>query len=141
MDQHIFQNCSEEERREMLEDNAASITTGKYHRRFAPEEKNQRRKRVCEIDIALQELEEENAAFKAEMKMRKEPLVEEKAQLLSEIKSNGKFMDGKLYKIVDREKHEVGFYNEDGDLVEQRRMTKEDNQLDMSDAFRQAANL
>lgn len=141
MEQSIFKSYPEEQRKQMLEDNAAQITKGKYHRAFGIDEKNQRRQRVCEIEITLQELDEETAEFKASMKLRREPLIDEKKQLLADIKSNGEYVEGNLYKIIDRDKREVGFYNEDGELVEQRRMTKEDNQLDISDVFKVASNL
>jgi len=141
MQQQIFQNYNEEARREMLEDNASQVTLGHYTRKFSQAEKHQRQKRNAEIDIQLAEIREELDAFKISIKNRMSPLQEEKNKILEEIKSNGEYIEGKLYKIIDREAKEVGFYDEDGNLVEQRRMTKEDNQLHISDAFKEAANM
>lgn len=141
MKQTLFENMPDDQRKQLLEDNAAQITKGKYHRTFTVDEKNQRRKQVCDIDLAILELDEAAAAFRTEMKMRKDPLVDEKKKLLAEIKSNGETVEGNLYKMIDRENREVGFYNEQGMLVEQRRMTKEDNQLSIQDAFHDASGL
>lgn len=139
MQQQIFQNYDEDMRRQMLEDNASKVTMGHYTRKFSHGEKQQRQKRNAEIDIQLAEIREELAAFKLQIKNRMDPLQEEKNKLLDEIKSNGQYVEGKLYKIVDRDAKEVGLYDEDGNLVEQRRMTKEDNEISFGDAVMHAA--
>ena len=131
MDQVLFQGFTDDQREAMLEANADEITKGRYTKRFSGHEKNERRKRNAEIDIELAKINEEYDEVKKEFKERKEPLLDEKKTILEEIKAGGKFVEGKLYKIVDREKKEVGYYDEDGFLVEQRRMTSEDRQASL----------
>ena len=42
-------------------------------------------------------------------------------QILGNLKQGGVYVTGKLYKLIDRDERAVGFYNEDGDLVSQRK--------------------
>ena len=60
------------------------------------------------------------------------PLVDEKNKLLGEIKADGEYVQGKLYKFVDREEGMVGYYNGDGDLVESRKITSADRQATLN---------
>lgn len=141
MKQRLFEDYPEEQRIQMLEDNASQVTKGKYTRRLTPAEKNIKRKRVCELDIELNDIEEELKAVREDFKERKTPLINEKSELLSDIKNGGVYVEGNLYKIVDRESKEVGYYNDEGELVEQRKMTKEDLQLSINEAVSLASNM
>ena len=141
MKKYIFQDMSQEERTQMLMDNASSISNGDYSRKLTEDERNAYRKRICDIDIEIENIDEELTEIKKDFKDRKDPLVGEKKKLLTDVRSNFKIVSGKLYKLVDRDKKMVGFYNEDGELVEERRMTKEDNQISITEAFNTAANM
>lgn len=131
MKQQLFEGFTDEQRIQMLEDNCDAIVTEKFTKRFSGAEKNERRKRNSEIDIELGLISEDEKEMKAQIKARKEPLLEEKARILSELKANGRFVEGKVYKFVDRDNKEVGYYDEDGTLVEQRAMTSSDKQITM----------
>ena len=131
MEQHLFQEYAPEERKQMLEDNADEIVEKNYHRKFNSAEKNLRRTRNSEIDLEISDLDEELKSFKESIKNRRNPLVEEKRKILDEIKSDGEYIKGKVYKMVDIEKKEVAFYDPEGNLIEQRRMTNEDRTLFM----------
>ena len=131
MEMTLFQNYPPEERKQMLEDNADEVTKGHYTRHFSDVERNQRRTRSCELDILLDDIDDELASFKEVIKARRKPLVEEKNKLKEEIKANGEYVEGTLYKIVDRDEKMVGFYDEEGNCVESRRMTPADRQVAM----------
>ena len=93
MKQILFENFTDEQRIQMLEDNCDAVVT------------------------------EDEKEFKRQIKERKQPLLDEKQRLLDEIKMNGLYVEGRVFKFIDREAKEVGLYDEDGYLVEQRRMT------------------
>lgn len=136
MQQTLFQNYPPEERRQLLEDNADEILEMNFTRKFSGTEKNIRRARNSEIDLELEELDEKLKKYKDEIKLKRDPLVEEKKRILAEIKADGEFIKGKVHKMIDRDNREVGFYDEEGNLVEQRKMTKEDRQVSMKFASR-----
>ena len=131
MEKALFQEYPLEERKQMLEDNADEIVEKSYTRKFNSTERNIRRTRNSEIDLELEEIDKELKAFKESIKNKREPLVTEKKRILDEIKSDGEFVKGKVYKMVDTEKREVHFYDEEGNCIESRRMTNEDRQIMM----------
>lgn len=127
----LFEGFTDEQRIQMLEDNCDAIVNEKYTKRFTGTERNERRKRNAEIDLELAIIAEDEKAMKEQIKERKKPLLEEKAKLLEEIKMNGKYVEGRVFKFIDREAKEVGYYDEDALLVEQRKMTNADKQLSL----------
>ena len=131
MEKALFQEYPIEERKQMLEDNADEIVEKSYTRKFNSTERNIRRARNTEIDLELAEIDEKLKQYKEEIKNLREPLVTEKKRILDEIKSDGEFVKGKVFKMVDTEKREVHFYDEEGNCIESRRMTKEDRQIMM----------
>lgn len=131
MKQQLFEGFADEQRIQMLEDNCDAIVTEKFTKRFSGTEKNERRKRNAEIDLELAIISEDEKVMKEQIKQRRQPLMEEKQKLLEEIRANGRFVEGKVYKFIDREAKEVGFYDEDGFLVEQRKMMNSDKQITM----------
>lgn len=112
----------------MLEDNAEETYKGKYHRQFTTEERNQRKTRNSDIDIDLEVIDEEFNQIKQEFKAKRQPLVDEKKRILAEIKANGEYVEGRLHKIIDWDAKEVGIYDDEGNLTEQRRLTAADKQ-------------
>lgn len=132
MDKELFKGYDPETRRRLLEDNCNSIELKNYTKRFNDAEREFRRKRNTEIDLELQVIKEDEDIFKEQTKARRKPLVDEKTKLLGEIKADGEYVQGKLYKFVDREEGMVGYYNGDGDLVESRKITSADRQATLN---------
>ena len=132
MDKELFKGYDPETRRRLLEDNCNSIELKNYTKRFNDAEREFRRKRNTEIDLELQVIKEDEDIFKEQTKARRKPLVDEKNKLLVEIKADGEYVQGKLYKFVDREEGMVGYYNGDGDLVESRKITSADRQATLN---------
>lgn len=132
MDKELFKGYDPETRRRLLEDNCNSIELKNYTKRFNDAEREFRRKRNTEIDLELQVIKEDEDIFKEQTKARRKPLVDEKNKLLGEIKADGEYVQGKLYKFIDREEGMVGYYNGDGDLVESRKITSADRQATLN---------
>lgn len=132
MDKELFKGYDPETRRRLLEDNCNAIELKNYTKRFNDAEREYRRKRNTEIDLELGVIKEDEDIFKEQTKARRKPLVDEKTKLLGEIKADGEYVQGKLYKFVDREEGMVGYYNGDGDLVESRKITSADRQATLN---------
>lgn len=131
MEKAIFQNYPLEERKQMLEDNADEITEMSYTKKFHSAERNIRRARNSEIDLILEGLDEEMKSLKENIKSRRKPLEEEKKKILDELRSDGEFIRGKVYKMVDIDERMVYFYDEEGNRIDSRRMTNSDRQIAM----------
>lgn len=56
----------------------------------------------------------------SEFKDRLKPLEEEKKRLLTGLKNKAEHTTERCFKFIDMETREVGYYNEDGDLIESR---------------------
>lgn len=128
MKNQIFAEYSKEEKIQFLEEGNDGISRERYKRKFQGNERNQMRRRNAELDLLLAECDEELAERKAEIKQRRDPLAAEKKKILEDLKQGGVYVEGRIFKIVDRENKEVGFYDEDGMLVEQRAMTPAERQ-------------
>lgn len=128
MKQQIYAELNAEERILALEGNNDGITKDKYKRKFSGTERNQRRSRYIDIDKEIAELNAELDEVKQSIKERKDPLVKEKNKIFEELMQGGVTVEGRLFKVVDEDAKEVGFYDESGQLVSQRGMDMEERQ-------------
>ena len=111
-----------------LQDNCDKIEERGYMKHFSHEELARKKEALSEVTIELREIEirkkEAAAIFKAEA----EPLKEELGILISEIKAKAVFVKERCFKFTDHSTRTVGFYNQDGDLIEQRPMYADEMQ-------------
>lgn len=128
MKQQLYAELNAEERILALEGNNDGITKEKYKRKFSGTERNQRRSRYIDIDKEIAELNAELDELKQGIKERKDPLVKEKNKIFEELTQGGVTVEGRLFKVVDEDAKEVGFYDENGQLVSQRGMDMEERQ-------------
>lgn len=128
MKQQLYAELNAEERILALEGNNDGIAKEKYKRKFSGTERNQRRSRYIDIDKEIAELNAELDELKQSIKERKAPLVKEKNKIFEELMQGGVTVEGRLFKVVDEDAKEVGFYDEDGQLVSQRGMDMEERQ-------------
>lgn len=109
-----------EQRRAFLQDNADSIEEKGYMKRFTPEELFRMKETLSETAIEINDIEEEKKEIMSELKDRLKPLKEEKKRLLTGLKNKAEHTTERCFKFIDMETREVGYYNEDGDLIESR---------------------
>lgn len=64
----------------------------------------------------------------AEYKARLKPLKEARSQMVSNIKSKAEYVREICYKFTDQEAKQTGYYNADGDLIEERPATADEMQ-------------
>jgi hypothetical protein len=108
------------QRVQFLKDNCDKVEKKTYMRRFTPDELRQKKDQLAEASITLSEIDDEKKEILQDIKTRQEPLKSEKKILLSNIKHKAEEVKEECYKFIDQENSEVGFYNSEGDLIEQR---------------------
>ena len=79
---------------------------------------------LSETDIEINDIEEEKTAAMKDFKARLEPLTTERKKTLDGLKKKAEFVTERCFKFIDQEAREVGYYNENGDLIESRRTAK-----------------
>lgn len=105
---------------EFLESNCDAVEEKGYMKPFTPEQLTEMKDTLASTTIEINDIEEEKKTVMDEFKKRLEPYKEEQKELLANIKNKAKFVNEKCYKFVDRETRMVGFYNEDGHLIDSR---------------------
>jgi hypothetical protein len=103
-----------------LLDNCDKAEDKGYMKRFTPEQLNQMKEQLSETAIEINDIEVEKKEVMDGFKDRLKPLVEEKGRLLTGLKNKSEYVNERCFKFIDLENREVGYYNEDGDLIESR---------------------
>lgn len=117
----MFKDRTAAERHEMLDTNCDDIDSVTYMKPFDEDQLRQRKDHLAEILVKITDLENELADYKAEISESLKPLKKESSRLITDIKQKGEVVTEKCYKFLDLEERQVGYYNEDGDLVECRK--------------------
>lgn len=136
MEKVLFSNLSENERIQMLSDNADTIEEVGYMKSFTSEEMETMKDRLSKIVIDINDIDEEKKAVNDEFKLRKKPLEIEKQELLTNINSKSKYIVEGCYKFCDHDEQTVGFYNKQGILVHCRPMRQEERNRTIFQALR-----
>lgn len=87
----------------------------------------QGKKRVAFLMDNCDAVEEKEDAMK-DFKARLEPLTAERKKTLEGLKKKAEFVTERCFKFIDQEAREVGYYNENGDLIESRPAYSEEMQ-------------
>ena len=119
MDKQIGKDIENRERRiDFLKTNCDSVEKKGYMKRYTPEQLQQMKEELSETAIEINDIQEEKKEAMADFKARLQPLNEDKKNLLSGLKNKAKHTSEECFKFIDIEAREVGFYNEDGDLID-----------------------
>ncbi|MCK5614180.1 hypothetical protein KAR91_70600 [Candidatus Pacearchaeota archaeon] len=122
----MFKDLSHKERLDHFQANADGVQEKTYYEELTNEELIRKRAEFSgkSIDISRIKDRKKEATdnFKAELK----PIEIEASSLLSEIKTGYREKEGKVFKMVNLDDSEVGFYSEEGNLVESRPATLEE---------------
>lgn len=127
MDKLIFNEYSDLDREEMLQSNAESIEEGQYFEKLPEEELAEKRRQFSNKSIEIAKLEDKKKEAMDEFKAKLTPVKQEAKNLLVEIKTGHTEKSGKLFKMIDHENSQVGFYTAEGVLIDQRPATREES--------------
>lgn len=120
MEKRIFPEISGRELVDMLEANADSAEERTYYVPLDDNEMTERKDRFAKTSIKLAKIEEKKKQVNDEFKKEMAPLIDEKKELLNEIKVGAREEEGVVFKMIDYENGMVGFYNQHGLLVDSR---------------------
>lgn len=109
-----------EARKQFLADNADKVEKKEYMRHFTPEELLKLKEELSETCISINDIEEELKAVKTEYADKLKPLLTKKKEALEGLKKKAELVEEDCYKFIDEENREVGYYNQNGDLIESR---------------------
>lgn len=116
------------EREAFLKDNCDKVEEKGYMKPYSVEELQGHKENLANVSIEIAEIEAEKKAQDAYYKGQLKPLVEQRSQMVSNIKSKSEYVKEVCFKFVDQEEKETGFYNTDGDLIECRPATADELQ-------------
>jgi hypothetical protein len=105
---------------DFLESNSDKVEEKGYMKRFTPEQLAQMKENLSETDIEINDVEEEKKEVIKDFKARLDPLTDERKRLLKGLKNKAEYVTEKCYKFVDMDERTVGYYNQEGDLIESR---------------------
>lgn len=129
----LFMDEPEENREQLLDDNCIRVQEEEYNMPLTAAEKKQKSKELLDITIKMRRLAAERKQLIHDMRERKNGYEETRDKLIDELQNNGRYVKGKVYIIADREKKMVGKYDKFGNLLEKRKMQKEDMQLSIQE--------
>ena len=125
-----------EARKQFLADNADAVEKKEYMRHFTPEELLKKKESLSETCISINDVEEELKQLKQEYAEKLKPLLETKKRVLGELKNKAELVNEDCYTFIDAEAREVGYYKQNGDLIESRPAYSEELQTTMFQVIR-----
>lgn len=129
--------ANKEQRISFLKDNCDEIEEKGYMKRFTPEQLSIMKDDLSTTAIKINDIEEHKKVIMDEFKETLKPLETEKKRLLTGLKNKAEHVTERCFKFVDMEDRAVGYYNQDGDLIESRPAYADELQVNI---FQKARN-
>jgi hypothetical protein len=132
----IFENYSPQERIGMLENNSTRQTERTYQKDFSTEEIDEFKTIMSDDMIKLDAIEDELAEWKKDFKNRMDPLQKNIRSLLNFIKFRSRQVTEEVFLFDYQEEGVMASYNNEGDLVDTRRLTPAEKQTSIMSIIR-----
>lgn len=129
MEHQLGAKLSEKARLEFLQANCDATEEIGYMKAFTAEEIAAFKDQLAEVSIDINEIELEKKKVLAEYKLRLDPLTQDKGELLGRIKNKAEHTKERCFKFIDLDRMEIGFYNPEGHLIEQRPARPDERQF------------
>lgn len=140
MDDRILQNHTAAERSQILRDTSEGIEELTYFEEAPAEVIEHARIEVSNDMIKLGVFEDQLKEFKREHKLKTTPLKETVKTNLEIIATGGKQVTKEVFILRDDENQMLGFYSEDGKLVQSRKMLPHERQTSLLTPVRTGTN-
>lgn len=125
----IFQEVPEEQRAQIISDNAASVKENySIVHEFSKDEMTELRENYIEDSIELAEIEQELAIIKAEFKAKMAPVQGKMRTTMDKIKTKSETIKGTAYFMPDYVENEMYIYDGLGNLLDQRKLRNDEKQ-------------
>ena len=132
MDEHLGKDITNPAQREaFLKDNCDKVENKGYMKKFTPEQLQQHKEILADLSIVIERIEDEKKEAARAYKDQLDPLVKQRTETIRNIRQKAELVNEPCYKFVDRNSRTTGYYNADGDLVEQRPATADEMQLNL----------
>ena len=129
MEKQLFKDMSPQERVQMLSDNAERRESFTYLKDLTPDEVTELKDEFTSESILLAKLEEEKKAIMDEFKAKIKPVKKEMARMISLLRTRSEEVEESVYLLADQEEGMMGYYNAQGELVNQRRLRQNEKQM------------
>lgn len=129
MQKELFKDLEPKQRVQALEDNCHKVEQMGYLKRFSNEELSEIKTSLSELLIKLDDLESEKTELMKEFTEKLKPVKTELKEMLSCVKKRSMWVDdATCFKFLDEDDRRAYFYNEHGDLVDERPLRPEEYQ-------------
>lgn len=128
MEKHLGQEYPVEKRKQFLADNCDHVEELGYMKHFSHDDMVRRKEDLTTIAININDLEEEKKEFMDAFKEKMKPLSKLKKEVLTDLKNKAEHVTEPCYKYIDHEEGQVGYYNQEGELVLQRPIHPDEKQ-------------
>lgn len=120
LDKEMFNDIRLEDRANYLRDNCDAVEEITYSKAFSSEELAEQRENLTDLSIKIADIEEELAQAKSHFKYLLKPLKEQKAVAIENLKKKAQIVTEECCKFFDEETKMIGYYNDEGKLVNSR---------------------
>lgn len=120
LDKEMFNDINLEDRAQYLRDNCDAVEEITYSKSFSSEELAEQRETLTDLSIKIADIEEELAEAKSHFKELLKPLREQKAVAIENLKKKAQVVTEECCKFFDEEIKMIGYYNDEGKLVNSR---------------------
>lgn len=121
MEQHLFQDYSEEQRLAMLKDNCTKLMEDYgYDKPLSSDQLKNLKDKLSSASISLHDVEEEKKQVDSEYNERIKEHKATVADCVKQLKTRTTFACELCFEFLDREERKVGIYNKDGLLISER---------------------
>lgn len=117
LERQIAQNEPLSNRPFVLRDSCDRMEDMTYQKVFSPEQLNQKRSELESVSISISDLNKEKKEWMKNFKAEMDPLAQNHAKIVGELKSKSAEVTETCYCILDEETRMMGFYNGEGILV------------------------
>jgi len=130
-EQQLFPNKTPEQRAQMIKDNAYSVETRTYQKRFEQDEIEVFKSNLSDALIQINALNDELREFKASHKLKTAPLQKKLTGLLGYIKHGSREITEEVYLMEDHKAGVMTSYDIEGNVVSERKMLPAERQTKM----------
>lgn len=129
MDKTLGHDLEGLKRQNFLQNNCDKIEEIGFMRKFTPDQISEMKEDLAEVSIKIQEIEARKKELLKEIKAELDPLTDNKLELIGRLKEKAVFTREKCYKFINHVDREVGYYDMNGILVEERTARPDESQL------------
>lgn len=120
LDKEMFNDIRLEDRAQYLRDNCDAVEEITYSKSFSSEELAEQREALTDLSIKIADIEAELDEAKKQYKEMLKPLYKDKAVAIENLKKKAQVVTENCCKFFDEETKMIGYYNDEGKLVNSR---------------------